>query len=73
VVSGYKLKSVVSQDVGGGQVQSVITEYSDYKEVSGLTLPHLARVTGMAPFPLEMKTEKIEVNATIDPAVFDVQ
>jgi hypothetical protein len=73
VESGFKLKSVVSQDVGGGQVQSVITEYSDYKEVSGLTLPHLERVTGMAPFPLEMKTENVEVNAEIDPAVFEVK
>lgn len=69
---GFKLKSVEVQGEGE-QVQSVITEYSDYREVSGIQMPYSLKISGMAPFPLEMKTTSVEVNPVIDPSVFVVE
>lgn len=72
VDSGLKLKAIKTQGEGE-QVQSVTTEYLDYREVSGIQIPHTSKIVGMAPIPLEMKTSSIEINKAIDPGVFAVE
>ncbi|HLF64688.1 MAG TPA: pitrilysin family protein [Saprospiraceae bacterium] len=69
---GYKLKSVVVEEAGE-QAQTVIREYSDYREVSGIYVPYSVKISGMVPFPLEMKISHVEVNPKIDPGVFVVE
>jgi predicted Zn-dependent peptidase len=72
VTSGLKLKSVEVQGEGE-QVQTVTTEYSDYRDVNGVKIPYSVKIIGMAPFPLEMKTTSVEINPVIDPSVFVVE
>ncbi|MDX1478245.1 MAG: pitrilysin family protein [Saprospiraceae bacterium] len=71
VDTGYKLKSIEVQEAQGQSV-TVTTEYSDYQEVDGIMLPHIIKISGMGPMPFEMKTEKVELNVTIEPSVFEV-
>jgi hypothetical protein len=69
---GLKLKSIESQGEGD-QMQMVITDFSDYREVDGVMIPFAMKITGMAPFPLEMKVTSVKLNAPIDAALFSVE
>lgn len=70
VASGLKLRSVKLDPQSG---DTATTDYGDYREVNGVKVPHTSTITGMAPFPLEMKATLVEVNAAIDPSVFSVE
>ena len=52
--------------------QTVTIDYGDYKTVEGVKFPYTTTMTGMMPFPLEMKTTDIKVNTEIDQTLFDV-
>ena len=67
--SGLKVKTVATQDAQG-QTMTITTEFHDYAEVGGIMVPHLTKVSGMAPVPLEMKVKNVEINGEIDPSVF---
>jgi len=67
--SGLKLRSVITVEANGQSTTST-SDYSDYREVSGIMLAHNQKLTGFAPFPLEMKTQSVELNGEIDPTVF---
>lgn len=51
---------------------SVTINYEDYRELGGVKLPYTMKMTGMMPFPLEMKVTKAEVNTEIDQSLFSV-
>ena len=53
--------------------QAVTVDLSDYKDVGGVMFPHMSAISGMMPFPLEMKTKEIKINTEIDAALFEIE
>ena len=67
--NGLKIRTV--QTTGeGAEAQTSIYDYADYKEVSGIKMPHTTTATGMMPMPLTLKAKSIEINGTIEEAIF---
>ena len=54
----------------GVEAQTSIYDYADYKAVDGIKMPHTTTATGMMPMPLTLKAKSIEVNGTIEEAIF---
>jgi hypothetical protein len=55
-----------------GQTMTTISEFSDYKAVDGIMVPHTLSITGPMPMPMVMKAASIKVNATVDPMLFKI-
>jgi len=71
--NSLKIRELEEQE-GGGQTVTVITEYKDYKKVDGgILVPYAMKLSGAMPVPLDLKLELVEVNGTVDPAVFQIQ
>jgi len=69
--SYYLTKSIVKGEVMGQAVE-ITTTYSDHKKTDfGIVLPY-AKNIDMGMFQMSLKTEKVEVNKTIDPKIFDM-
>ena len=66
-------RSVQTQEGAPGQVMTIITDMSDYKEVGGIMLPHTITTAGMGPAPMSMKAASIKVNETMDSTMFDIK
>ena len=62
-----KVQSVMSQGP-----QTVTQSFLDYQPVDGILIPHTIRMTGMLPFPIELKATTVEVNAELDPGMFSI-
>ena len=68
--TGYLIQTVQESEAQGQMVETVMS-FSDYKEVDGITLAHTINVDvagGM--FMMTMIVTKVEVNKTVDPAIF---
>jgi len=69
--SYYLTKSIIKGEVMGQAVE-ITTTYSDHKKTDfGIVLPY-AKNIDMGMFQMSQKTEKVEVNKTIDPKIFDM-
>ena len=69
--SYYLTKSIIKGEVMGQAVE-ITTTYSDHKKTDfGIVLPY-AKNIDMGMFQMSLKTEKVEVNKTIDPKIFDM-
>jgi len=69
--SYYLTKSIIKGEVMGQAVE-ITTTYSDHKKTDfGIVLPY-AKNIDMGMFQMSQKTEKIEVNKTIDPKIFEI-
>ena len=69
--SYYLTKSLIKSEVMGQSVD-ITTTYSDHKKTDfGVILPYTKNVD-MGMFQMSQKTEKVEVNKTIDPKIFDM-
>jgi hypothetical protein len=67
--NGLKIRTV--QTVGeSAESQTSIYDYTDYNEVDGIKIPHTITATGMMPMPLTLKAKSIEINGTIEEAIF---
>jgi len=65
--NGFLIRSVSSPQPG----MTVTTDFGDYKEVSGgVMFPHVTKVSGMMPVPLEMKVAEVEINGEIPAGTF---
>ncbi len=53
--------------------QAVTVDLSDYQTTGNIMFPHLMKIFGMMPFPLEMKTKELKVNTEIDASVFEIE
>lgn len=53
--------------------QKVTFDIGDYQEVGGVKFPHSLSITGMAPFPIEMKVTEAKVNTEIDQSLFSME
>ena len=65
--SSLKIRTVSAEQ---GQSQTV--DYSDYKEVDGIMIPHATKITGGMPMPLEMKMQSVKVNGEVADDMFKV-
>ena len=70
--TSYLLKVIATQGEGE-QVQTITTEFSDYKSVDGIVLPYKISIIGAAPFPLNMELNEVLVNKPIDDAEFMIK
>lgn len=52
--------------------QTVTLDYGDYKEIGGVKMPYMMKMSGMLPFPIVMKVTKADINTDIDPSLFSV-
>lgn len=69
--SGLKVQSVKEVKTQQG-TNAVPTKYDNYKEVNGVKFPHTTSVS-MGPMNLKFEVSAIEVNPTIDDAIFKIQ
>jgi zinc protease len=69
--TGLKLQSVTIQKGPQGEV-AVPTKFSDYRDVKGVKLPYVI-AQSMGPMVLKFVVQSVEVNGTIDDAVFKMQ
>ncbi len=51
----------------------VTNEIMSYKDVDGIKFPEVVKITGLAPFPLQMNTQTVEVNGEMDANLFIVK
>jgi predicted Zn-dependent peptidase len=70
VASGYKVRSS-STSTSEGQTVTQTSEYSDYKDFSGIKYPGMISISG-GPMPLKLKLESVEVNKGLKDSEFSV-
>lgn len=66
--TGLKIRSVAA-----GNGNSVISDFSDYREVDGIKFPYKTEISGMMPFPLAMNVESVEINTGVEDSVFEIE
>ncbi len=69
--SSLLLRSIATQEAQG-QTMSVTSDYSDYKEVSGIKIPYTVTVSGAMPMPMVMKSSEVKINADIPTDSFSI-
>jgi zinc protease len=69
--TGLKLQTVALQKGPQGEMP-VPTKYSDYRDVSGVQLPHVAAQSA-GPMVIKFVVQSVEINGKIDEAVFKMQ
>ncbi len=73
VKTGLLMRSVKSEEAAPGQVVTMTTDMSDYKEVGGIMIPHKMVTAGAMPTPMVMEAKSIKVNEAIDKAMFEIK
>lgn len=71
VENGLKLRSIGVLESPQGNI-SQTTDYSDYKEVGGVLMPHVMKQT-MGPQSIKMTIKDVKVNDGIDDAAFEIK
>ena len=71
--TGLKVKSVSTQKTPDGNEITATNEFTDYREVDGILIPHQMKAIGMGPMPLVLKVESVEVNKGLDDGIFKVE
>ena len=71
--TGLKARSISTQDAGPQGTITVTNDFRDYKEVAGIRIPYEMVSSGMAPFPITMKVESVEVNTGLADDIFVVE
>jgi len=69
--TNLKVKEIQTS-VSNGETMTNTLEYSDYKQVDGITIPHTISLTGPLPTPMIMKATSVKVNSTIDQSLFKI-
>jgi predicted Zn-dependent peptidase len=69
--TGLKVQSVAIQKGPQGEA-AVATKFGDYKEVKGVKFPHSVS-QAMGPMSLKFDAQTLEVNPTVEDAIFKVQ
>lgn len=66
--TGLKIRSVKTS----GET-TVVTDFSEYREVNGIKFPFQVSQTGMAPFPLNFAVESVEINTGLADSLFEIK
>ena len=71
--ASYLLKKMVREGQMQGQSVDVTTTFSDYKKTpEGISIPYTTNVDFGGNFSMSSTVNKVEVNKTIDPAIFEM-
>ncbi len=74
VKNNLLLRSISTIEAAPGQTMQMTTDYSDYKEVNGVMMPHKMTQSGpMLPAPMVMEAKEIKINDTVDDALFNIE
>lgn len=73
VTTSLKLREVSTEPGQDGQPATITTDFSDYKEVSGVMFPHTVTLIGVFPVPMKANITELKVNAGLDDALFQVK
>jgi outer membrane lipoprotein-sorting protein len=68
--TGLESKMTQQVDVGTGAKQSLTTVMGDYRDVDGVTVPHLVRQLLDGKVVGEMRIQKVEFNTITDDSIF---
>jgi predicted Zn-dependent peptidase len=52
---------------------TIVSDFDDYKTVSGVKIPHSILITGAAPFPLSLQATTVEINGVMDGNLFKAE
>jgi hypothetical protein len=66
----FYLVKAVSQTVAVGQIVESITNYSDFRQTDGYTIPYLTELLAGGQFANEIKVTKVELNKPVDELIF---
>jgi zinc protease len=69
--TSLKVKEVQTSE-SQGQVMTMTFEYTDYKVIDGINVPHTITWSGLMPTPIVMKASSIKVNGEVDPSLFKI-
>ena len=72
VASGLKVREVTTQDAGPAGQMTITANYSDYKEVDGILLPHTIKQS-VGPQSFSIKVEEYKANTGISDDEFKVE
>ena len=64
-----KVKEVMAAE---GSPQPITNEYSDYRNIDGIMIPHTISIAGPMPVPMVMTVKSVKINAPVDPALFKI-
>jgi predicted Zn-dependent peptidase len=68
--TSLKLREIASSEGPDGSPATQTIDFSDYKSVGGILLPHSTTVTGVFPVPFKVTLNSVKVNEGIDESVF---
>lgn len=68
--SSLKIREISTVPGQDGQPVTMTTDFSDYKESSGVLFPNTVTLSGIFPIPVKVVVQEIKVNAGIDDAMF---
>jgi zinc protease len=71
VATSLKIREVSSQKGVEGGETTVINDYEDYREVSGVKFPYTTTTTGIFPTSMKATVSELKVNAGVDDKVFE--
>jgi len=57
----------------GDQSQTIVMNFSDYKEKDGVLIPMKYSLSGVMPMALDFKLDKVEINGSVDDGWFSVE
>lgn len=66
-----KIKEIQTTEATG-QTQVTTLEYEDYKEVSGIKIPHKVTIIGVLPTPMVMNVSSVKLNDKVDANLFKI-
>lgn len=64
-----KVKEVMAAE---GAQQPITNEYSEYKNVNGVMIPHVLTISGAMPVPMVMTVTTVKVNEPVDQDLFKI-
>jgi hypothetical protein len=67
--TALKLREMTTEGEGT-EATTIITDFSDYREVGGVKFAHKSVVTGMMPTPVEFLVKEIKVNHAVSDELF---
>lgn len=73
MTTGLKIREVSTQPGQDGNPTTVVTDFSDYKEVGGVLMPHTVTLTGVFPVPMKAIITEAKANAGIEESIFTIK
>ena len=66
-----KIREIKSEEAGG-QTVTITNDFTNYKMVDGVMIPHTISISGQMPVPMVMEAKAIKINAAVEPDLFKI-